>query len=87
METKREVVDGFLYESGGGQLVIDEHPNDVAHLKAKATHVEQPLYRCRHYVRDVIPKEWLDKRGKILIDRIITKDGEVMQVSIAFIPG
>lgn len=86
LETKREEIEGYAYESGSGQLIIDAHPSDEAHLKAKATHTEQPLYRCRQYVRDLIPKEWRGKNGKFLIDRQVTADGEVVAVQIAFIP-
>lgn len=86
LETKREALDGYLYENSGGQLVIDVHPSDEQHLKAKATHTEQPLYRCRTYVRDLIPKEWRDRKGKVLIDRQVTPTGEVVAVQISFIP-
>jgi len=87
MDVKRETVDGYAYESGNGQIVFDTHSSDDEHLRAPATHTEQPLYRCRKYLRDLIPKEWLDKRGKILIDRTVTTTGEVVAVQIAFIPG
>lgn len=80
------MVDGYVYETTSGQLVIDEHPTDEAHLRSKATHAEQPLYRCRTYVRDLLPKEWRGKLGKILIDRTVTTTGEVVAVQIAFIP-
>ncbi len=86
METKREVVEGFLYESSSGQLVIDTHPSDEQHLRSRATHTEQPLHRCRTYVRDLVPKGWLNTRGKILVDRTVTKYGETVQVAISFIP-
>lgn len=85
-ETKREEIEGYAYESGSGQLVIDAHPSDEAHLKAKATHHDQPLYRCRSYVRDLIPKEWRGKKGKFIVDRQVTETGEVIAVQIAFIP-
>jgi hypothetical protein len=87
METKRETVDGYMYESGNGQLVIDTHVSDVQHLKSKASHADQPLYRCRTYVKDLVPKEWLATRGKILIDRTVLPNGEVVAVQLAFIPG
>ena len=86
LETSRQVVDGFVYESASGQIVIDEHQTDEAHLRSKATHAEQPLYRCRTYVRDLVPKEWCHKPGKILIDRTVASTGEVVAVQIAFIP-
>ncbi len=86
LETKREEIDGYCYESGSGQLVIDAHSSDEAHLKAKATHTEQPMYRCRQYVRDLVPKEWRDKKGKFLVDRQVTPQGEVVSVQISFIP-
>lgn len=87
MDVKREVIEGYAYVGGGGQLVIDAHPSDEQHLRSRATHTEQPLYRCRHYLRDLIPKEWLDKKGKFLVDRTVTTTGEVVAVQIAFIPG
>jgi hypothetical protein len=86
LETKREEISGYAYETSSGQLVIDLHPSDIEHLKAKATHDTQPLYRCRQYVRDLMPKEWLGKNGKFLIDRQVTLDGEVLTVQISFIP-
>ena len=86
MTTKQEVLEGFAYENSSGQLIIDEHASDLMHLRAKATHTEQPLYRCRTYVRDLLPKEWLNKKGKFLIDRTVTEHGEVVAVQIAFIP-
>lgn len=86
METKREVVEGFIYETSGGQLVFDQHSTDVEHLKSKATHDTQPLYRCRKYVKELLPKEWLNKPGKIYIDRQVTETGEVMAVQISFVP-
>jgi hypothetical protein len=86
LETKREEIAGYVYESGNGQLVIDPHESDEQHLLAQATHAEQPLYRCRQYVRDLIPKEWRGKKGKILVDRQVTADGEVVAVQLSFIP-
>lgn len=85
-ETKREVVEGHAYESGNGQLIIDAHATDEQHLLAQATHDSQPMYRCRTYIRDLVPKEWLNKRGKFLIDRQVTPQGDVIAVQIAFIP-
>jgi hypothetical protein len=86
METKREVLVGFAYPSGNGQLVIDYHPTDEQHLNAEATHLIQPMYRCRTYVRDLLPPEWLNKRGKFFVDRQVTQQGEVMAVQISFVP-
>jgi len=85
-ELKREEVEGYLYQSGNGQLLIDAHASDEQHLLAQATHKEQPLYRCRTYVRDLVPKEWLNRRGTFLIDRTVTSQGEVIAVQIAFVP-
>lgn len=87
LDSKRNVIDGYMYESGSGQLVIDTHESDEKHLLSKASHVEQPLYRCRTYLRDLVPKEWLNQRGKILIDHTVTTAGDVVAVQIAFIPG
>jgi hypothetical protein len=86
LETKREELDGYVYESSNGQLVIDSHTSDEQHLKAKATHDTQPMYRCRQYVRDLIPKEWRDKKGKFFVDRQVTPQGDVVSVQISFIP-
>lgn len=86
LETKREEIDGYVYESGNGQLIIDAHESDEQHLLAQATHAEQPMYRCRQYVRDLLPKEWRGRKGKILVDRQVTQDGEVVAVQLSFIP-
>ena len=86
METKREVLEGFAYANGSGQIVIDACASDDQHLGAKATHTEQPLYRCRTYLKDLIPKEWLNQKGKFLIERTTTIQGEVVAVQIAFVP-
>lgn len=85
-EMKREEVEGTMYQSGNGQLLIDSHDSDVQHLLAQATHFEQPMYRCRTYVRDLVPKDWLNRKGTFLIDRTVTSQGEVVAVQIAFIP-
>jgi hypothetical protein len=86
MEVKREILEGFAYASSSGQIVIDAHPTDEAHLKSRATHNDQPLYRCRHYLRDLIPKEWLGTKGQFLIDRTVTTTGDVVSVQISFVP-
>ncbi len=85
-DTKREVIEGHAYESGNGQLIIDAHATDEEHLLAQATHDSQPMYRCRTYLRDLIPKEWRGKKGKFLIDREVTSHGDIISVQIAFIP-
>jgi hypothetical protein len=86
MDTKREIVDGYAYVSGNGQLVIDRHFSDEEHLLSPATRKEQPLYDCRKYLKDLIPAEWLDRPGKFLIDRTVTTTGEIVAVQLAFIP-
>ncbi len=85
-EMKREEIEGHLYQSGNGQLLIDAHASDEEHLTAQATHFEQPMYRCRQYIRDLVPKEWLNKRGTFIIDRTVTSTGEVIAVQIGFVP-
>lgn len=86
-ERGREVVDervGYAYVSGNGQLVIDRHATDDEHLQAPATRESQPMYDCRMYLRDIVPEEWLDKRGRFTVRRTKSLDGEVVEVSIAF---
>ena len=86
-ETKRETLEGFAYESKNGQVVIDACATDDDHLVAKATHAEQPMHRCRSYLCDLIPKEWIGKRGTFLIDRsVIPATGEVVSVQVSFVP-
>lgn len=86
METKREQLNGHLYESGNGQLVIDSHASDAEHVTAPQTRASQPLYDCRQYVRDLIPKEWIGRHGTFMVDRITTTTGEPVSVSISFVP-
>ena len=85
-EVKQDVVSGTMYLSGNGQVVIDEHANDQEHLLAQATHHEQPLYRCRTYLAGIFPKEWLGKKGKFLVDRVVLETGDITSVMISFIP-
>lgn len=85
-ETKRETIDGYAYISGNGNLVIDTHPSDSEHLLARQTRDTQPLYDCRHYLGELIPKEWRNRRGTFFIDRTQSKEGEVFTVSISFVP-
>jgi hypothetical protein len=85
-ETKQTVVCGTMYQSGNGQVVIDEHANDHEHLLAQATHHTQPLYRCRTYLAEIFPKEWLGKKGKFCIDRVVLETGDVASVMLTFIP-
>lgn len=76
--------DMHCYVNGTGQLVFDQHPSDQDHLTAPATRDTQPLYDCRVYLRDLLPKEWQGKRGKLRVSRMATSKKTV--VSIAFIP-
>jgi hypothetical protein len=85
-ETKREAKCGRFYESNNGQLVFDLHPDDQDHLIAAATRIGQPLYDCRTYLKDVVPKEWLGKEGTLYLDRATTTDGEVVSVTLSFVP-
>lgn len=89
-ERRREVVDerhGCAYVSSNGQLVIDRHASDEDHLVASATRESQPLYDCRLYLRDVVPKAWVGRRGKFTVSRVVSDEGEVVEVSLAFEPG
>jgi hypothetical protein len=43
------------------------------------------MYRCRRYLREIIPPEWMDKRGTFIVDRSITTSGEVVSVTISFL--
>jgi len=82
---RQEVLSGHLYTTRGGSVVIDKHATCEEHLLAQATHDTQPMYRCRRYLREVIPPEWMDKSGQFLIDRAVTTDGEVVSVTISFL--
>jgi hypothetical protein len=86
-EVKQVVVPGTMYQSANGQIVIDEHASDEEHLLAPAMHQEQPLYRCRTYLAEIFPKEWLGKKGKFIIDRVVLETGDVASVMISFVPG
>lgn len=86
-ERGREVVEersGCAYVSSNGQLVIDQHASDEEHLRSSQTRESQPLYDCRLYLNDVIPKEWLGRRGKFTVRRVTSVGGEVLEVSVAF---
>lgn len=86
-EFGREVVNeciGYAYVSSNGQLVIDRHATDDEHLTAPASRNTQPMYDCRTYLRDVIPKEWIGKRGKFTLRLTRAPDGTVRAVSVAF---
>ena len=46
MSTKT-ITDSYMYVSSNGQLVIDKHPSDEAHLLSGPTSDVQPLHDCR----------------------------------------
>lgn len=75
---------GYAYVSGNGQLVIDEHPSDAEHLLSPQTRDTQPLYDCRVYLKDLVPKEWLGVRGQFTVRETTSDSGELVEVSIAF---
>lgn len=82
---RHETIDGHIYTTRGGQVVIDSHATCEEHLLAQATHKEQPLYRCRRYLRELIPEEWMGKRGTVVVDRSVATNGEVVGVTISFL--
>ncbi len=85
-DTKRVTIDGYAYVSSNGQLVIDRHPTDEAHLLAEQTRGSQPLYDCRTYLTDLIPKEWLGKRGQFIVSSFVNHDGAVAALQLIFTP-
>lgn len=85
VNVEREQIEGHIYTTRGGQVVIDKHATCEEHLLAQATHQDQPMYRCRRYLRELLPPEWLGKSGQFLIDRAVTTDGEVVSVTISFL--
>ncbi len=82
----RRVIFGCAYVSGNGQLVIDQHASDAEHLTAPQTRSEQPLYDCRVYFSDLLPKEWLGKRGEFTIHQVYDAGGEVAAFQVVFTP-
>ncbi len=84
--TKRVTIDGYVYVSSNGQLVVDRHPTDEAHLLAEQTRGSQPLYDCRAYLADLIPKEWLGKRGRFIVSSFVNHDGAVAALQLIFTP-
>lgn len=87
--SRQEVVRGgfgHVYVSNNGHLVIDAHETDEQHLLANQTNTEQPLYTCRTYINDVIPKEWIDKFGLFVVARTIDKDGDTTAITVRFTP-
>lgn len=87
LDVRREHLDGYCYESGNGQLVIDLHQDDEEHLTSPATRDTQPLYDCRRYVKELVPKEWLGRKGRFYVDRsVVPATGDVVSVTISFVP-
>lgn len=84
--TKRMVIDGYAYVSSNGQLVIDQHPTDELHLLAAQTRNSQPLYNCRTYLADLIPREWLGKRGRFVMGSFVNHDGAIAALQLIFTP-
>lgn len=78
--------EGSFYVSGNGQLVFDRCASDQDHLSAAPTRESQPLYDCRVYLRELVPQAWLDKPGKLIVDRTTLDDGTVVKVALAFVP-
>lgn len=85
MSTKT-ITDGYMYVSGNGQLVIDKHPSDEVHLLSGPTSDVQPLHDCRTYLKDLIPTEWLGRRGLISIERAFDDKHDVASIKITFMP-
>lgn len=83
---ERRDIEGYVYVSGNSQLVVDRHPSDHEHLVAKPTRESQPLYDCRVYLNDLIPNEWVGKRGKFVVNRIFDCLGHVVAVQLVFTP-
>lgn len=77
---------GHLYVSGNGQLVIDQHASDVEHLTAQQTNDRQPLYTCRTYLTDVLPKWWVGEHGTLVATPVRDVDGRVRHVLLTFTP-
>lgn len=77
---------GYAYVSSNGQLVIDRHESDGEHLTARSTRLAQPLHDCRIYLNDLVPKEWLGRRGKFTVSAAKSAGGLGAVVSIAFEP-
>lgn len=77
---------GHVYVSNNGKLVVDRHESDEKHLLAKQTNDTQPLYSCRAYVENVIPKEWIGKFGLFTVSKTIDKNGNTTAVNMMFTP-
>lgn len=84
-QTREDTIE-CAYVSSNGQLVIDQHASDEEHLKALATRQSQPMYDCRFYWSDVMPKTWLGRPGKFTVHHAMDKDGNVVEVSVVFEP-
>jgi hypothetical protein len=85
--TERQEIDGQVYVSSNGQLVIDRCCSDTEHLLAYSTRDTQPLHDCRTYLRDLIPKEWIDAGpGTLSISRVSDHRGRVALVQLVFLP-
>jgi hypothetical protein len=79
-------IDGYVYVSGNGQLVVDRHPSDHEHLIAKSERKTQPIHDCRVYLKDLIPDEWVGERGKLDVTRVFDCFGKVAAVQLVFTP-
>ncbi len=84
--TERQEILGQVYISSNGQLVIDRCCSDTEHLLASATSDTQPLHDCRIYLKDLVPKEWIGVPGKITINRVVDRSGQVRAVQLVFAP-
>lgn len=80
-ETTIDRFDGHAYVSGNGKLVVDKHASDEEHLMASPSRDEHPLYDCRSYVDDVVPKAWHGKRVNVEVKQDAT-DGVIRSVQL-----
>lgn len=81
--TESTAVEGHVYVSGNGKLVIDRCRDDHDHLTSRQTRHVQPLYDCRVYLEDLILEGWVGKHGEIVVDRTVV-DGVVVSVKLSF---
>lgn len=63
MHTRLENV--YVHVDASGRIYFDACKTDEEHLLSKATHLEQPLHRCRVYMKDLLPPDSIGKKGTL----------------------
>ena len=66
-EKQTRCFQGRAYIASNGQMVIDSCVDDTQHLCETKIVPPNDRPRCRMYLSDMIPKEWLNQRGNFIV--------------------